>query len=30
MFRGVLIDKHEGQQTAAVQMLDEASLPEGR
>lgn len=29
MFRGVLIDKHEGQQAAAVQMLDESSLPEG-
>ncbi|MFY3385647.1 MDR family oxidoreductase [Paracidovorax sp. MALMAid1276] len=29
MFRGLLIDKQDGQQTAAVRMLDEASLPEG-
>ena len=27
MFRGLLIDKQDGQQTAAVRMLDEASLP---
>ncbi|HNI83620.1 MAG TPA: MDR family oxidoreductase, partial [Rhodocyclaceae bacterium] len=29
MFRGLLIDKQDGQQTASVQMLDQASLPEG-
>jgi len=29
MFRGLLIDKQDGRQTAAVQMLDEASLPDG-
>lgn len=29
MFRGLLIDKQDGQQTAAVRMLDETSLPEG-
>lgn len=29
MFRGLLIDKQNGQQSATVQMLDEASLPEG-
>jgi len=29
MFRGLLIDKQDGQQTAAVRMLDEAALPEG-
>ncbi len=29
MFRGLLIDKQNGQQTAAVQMLSDASLPEG-
>jgi acrylyl-CoA reductase (NADPH) len=29
MFRGLLIDKQAGQHTAAVQMLSEASLPEG-
>jgi acrylyl-CoA reductase (NADPH) len=29
MFRGLLIDKTDGQQTAAVRMLDQASLPEG-
>lgn len=29
MFRGLLIDKQDGQQTAAVQMLSEDSLPEG-
>ncbi len=27
MFRGLLIDKRDGQQTASVRMLDEASLP---
>jgi acrylyl-CoA reductase (NADPH) len=29
MFRGLLIDKQDGQQTTSMQMLDEASLPEG-
>ena len=29
MFRGLLIDKQDGQQTAAVRMLDESALPEG-
>lgn len=29
MFRGLLIDKQDGQQTVAVQMLSEDSLPEG-
>jgi len=29
MFRGLLIDKQGGRQTAAIQMLDEASLPDG-
>lgn len=29
MFRGLLIDKQEGQQTASVQMLSESALPEG-
>lgn len=29
MFRGLLIDKQNGQQTACVQMLDRSSLPEG-
>lgn len=29
MFRGLLIDKQEGRQTAAVQMLSEADLPAG-
>ena len=29
MFRGLLIDKQDGRQTVSVQMLDEASLPEG-
>ena len=29
MFRGLLIDKQDGLQTAAVRMLDETSLPEG-
>lgn len=29
MFHGLLIDKQDGQQTAAVRLLDEASLPEG-
>lgn len=29
MFRGLLIDKQDGQQTARVQLLDNAALPEG-
>ncbi|MDT7835098.1 acrylyl-CoA reductase (NADPH) [Aquabacterium sp. OR-4] len=29
MFQGLLIDRHEGQQTAAVTALDDAALPEG-
>ncbi|MDM7950542.1 MDR family oxidoreductase [Hydrogenophaga sp.] len=29
MFRGLLIDKQDGQQTASVQQLSESSLPEG-
>ncbi|PJI96126.1 acrylyl-CoA reductase (NADPH) [Acidovorax sp. 69] len=29
MFRGVLIDKQDGQQSASMQMLSEDSLPEG-
>lgn len=29
MFRGLLIDKNDGQQTANVQQLDERALPEG-
>ena len=29
MFRGVLIEKRDGQQSASLQMLDQASLPEG-
>jgi acrylyl-CoA reductase (NADPH) len=29
MFRGLLIDKEDGQQTASVQMLSEDALPEG-
>jgi acrylyl-CoA reductase (NADPH) len=29
MFRGLLIDKQDGQQTASVQMLSEDALPEG-
>ncbi|MBV2157217.1 MDR family oxidoreductase [Achromobacter denitrificans] len=29
MFRGLLIDRQDGQQTAAIRMLDETSLPAG-
>ena len=29
MFRGLLIDRQDGQQSAGLRMLDEASLPEG-
>lgn len=29
MFRGLLIDKQDGQQSAAVQMLSESALPDG-
>jgi len=29
MFRGLLIDKLDGQQTAAVQQLSDSALPEG-